>query len=309
MIIALSGGVGGAKLSFGLSQVVAPEDLKIIVNTGDDFEHMGLHVSPDIDTVCYTLARIANPKTGWGLVDETWKFMQASERLGGPTWFQLCDQDLATHVLRTERLRLGHRLSDITRDFAQHLGLTCAIIPMSDDPVRTEVESSIGRLKFQDYFVRHHCEPAVTKIIYQGIELALPSDSFTQALSDSRLKLIVFCPSNPFLSLDPILHLLGIAQKVRDSKAKVVAVSPIIGNAAVKGPAAKMLQELGMQVSAFEIARYYQDLLDYIFIDKTDAHLKPLIEALGVKVVVSSILMKDDADRIRLAREVIEHSV
>ena len=308
MRIALSGGVGGAKLSFGLNRVVAPADLKIIVNTGDDFEHMGLHISPDLDTVCYTLAGLANPKTGWGLVDESWQFMQATERLGGPTWFQLGDRDLATHVLRTERLGLGHSLTEITGDFCRQLGLTCTILPMSDDPIRTVVDTKLGRLKFQDYFVRHHCEPVVEKISYDGIEQASANQAFFAYLSDAAATHIVLCPSNPFLSLDPILKMAGVEQAIRASKARVIAVSPIIGGTAVKGPAAKILQELGMQVSAYEIARYYQHLLDCIFIDKVDAHLKPAIEALGVEVVVSSILMKNDADRVRLAQEVLDWS-
>jgi LPPG:FO 2-phospho-L-lactate transferase len=306
MIVALSGGVGGAKLAWGLNQILPPDRLGIVVNTGDDFEHVGLHISPDLDTVMYTLAGIADRERGWGLGDETWEFMGALARLGGPAWFQLGDRDLATHVYRTARLRQGDSLADITADACKRLGIECAVVPMSDDPVRTIVHTAGGPLDFQDYFVRRRCEPAISNVSYKGIETARTSPRILSWLSDPRLEMIVLCPSNPLLSLGPILGLADLNRAIGAARVPRVAVSPIIAGGAVKGPAAKMLRELGREVSSLGVARHYLGLVDCMLVDEADAHLVGAIEALGVRVIVAATLMRDDPDRARLARQVVE---
>jgi LPPG:FO 2-phospho-L-lactate transferase len=299
MIVALAGGVGGAKLAAGLARVLPPEELVIAVNTGDDFEHLGVHVSPDLDTVMYTLAGIAHPAAGWGRADETWSFMEALARLGGPTWFRLGDRDLATNVERTRRLRAGETLSAVTRDLCARLGVRHAVVPMSDEPVRTVVHTDRGVLEFQHYFVRDRCEPRVHQLEYCGAEAARPSAALQAALASSDLAGIVFCPSNPYLSIAPILAVAG----VRDAIAgRAVAVSPIIAGRAVKGPAAKIMQELGIAPSALEIARYYRGIVRALVIDRADAGLAASIEAVGVRPVLEDTLMACDADRERLAR-------
>lgn len=304
MILALAGGVGGAKLADGLAHSLAAQELAIAVNTGDDFEHLGLRVSPDLDTVMYTLAGIANPATGWGQAGETWAFMEALERLGGPVWFRLGDRDLATHVERTQRLARGETLSSTTRALCERLGVGHALIPMSDDPVPTRVRTDAGWLDFQHYFVREQCRPALREVRYHGAETARPSDGLTQALGAAALEGIVICPSNPYLSVGPILALPGVREALQASRA-VVAVSPIIGGEAIKGPAAKIMRELGAEVSALGIARYYAGLVSTLLIDRADAMLAPQIEALGMRAQISDTLMRDTADRVRLARECI----
>ena len=296
MIVALAGGVGGAKLAAGLARVLPPEELVIAVNTGDDFEHLGLHVSPDLDTVMYTLAKIANRETGWGRADETWSFMEALARLGGPTWFKVGDRDLATNVERTRRLRAGETLSEVTRDLCARLGVRHAVVPMSDDPVRTIVHTDRGALEFQHYFVRDRCEPRVQRLEYRGAAGARPSAALRAALV--RGAGVLFCPSNPYLSIAPILAVPG----VRDAIAgRAVAVSPIIAGRAVKGPAAKIMHELGMAPSALEIARYYRGIVHTLVIDRADAALAPAIETLGIRTVQEDTLMGGDSDRKRLA--------
>ena len=297
MIVALAGGVGGAKLAAGLARALPPGELVIAVNTGDDFEHLGVHVSPDLDTVMYTLAGIANPETGWGRSDETWSFMAALERLGGPTWFRLGDRDLATNVERTRRLRAGEPLSEVTRDLCARLGVRHAVVPMSDDPVRTVVHTDRGALEFQHYFVRDRCEPRVERLEYRGAEAARPSAAFRAALERSAG--VVFCPSNPYLSIAPILAVPGVREAIAG---RAVAVSPIIGGRAVKGPAAKIMQELGVGASALEIARYYRGVVHTLVIDRSDAALAAPIEALGLRAAQEDTLMAGDADRERLAR-------
>jgi len=299
MIVALAGGVGGAKLAAGLARVLAPEELVIAVNTGDDFEHLGLHVSPDLDTVMYTLAGMANPDTGWGLSGETWSFMEALARLGGPTWFRLGDRDLATNVERTRRLRAGETLSEVTRDLCARLGVRHAVVPMSDDPVRTLVHTDRGALEFQHYFVRDRCEPRVERLEYRGGEAARPSAALRDALARSDLAGIVFCPSNPYLSIAPILAMPGVREAIGG---RAVAVSPIIAGRAVKGPAAKIMQELGIAPSALEIARYYRGIVRALVIDRADSGLAASIEAVGIRAVQEDTLMPGDADRERLAR-------
>ena len=237
-VLALSGGIGGAKLALGLYRILLPGALTVVANTGDDFEHLGLSISPDIDTLLYTLAGVDNPELGWGRCDETWTFMKALGDLGGETWFNLGDGDLATHVERTRRLAAGESLSGITDDFCRRLGISARLLPMSEDRVRTRLRTAEGWLDFQDYFVRRHCAPVVREIAFAGADEARPQSSFLAALTDDTLRAVVICPSNPFISIDPILSLPGVRQALRACPASVMAVSPIIGGQAVNGPTA-----------------------------------------------------------------------
>ena len=301
-VLALSGGIGGAKLALGLYRVLPPGALTVIANTGDDFEHLGLSISPDIDTLLYTLAGIDNPELGWGRRDETWTFMAALETVGGETWFKLGDGDLATHVERTRRLAAGESLSQITDDFRRRLGISARILAMSDDRVRTFLRTEQGSLDFQDYFVRHRCAPQVLEVIYDGDAAARAHPDVLAALGDPRLRAVVICPSNPFLSIEPILAVGGLREAIARTAAPVIAVSPIIGGRAVKGPTAKMMSELGVEVSAAAVARRYQDLLDAYVLDHADA-----AEAakLAIPVTVADTLMTTLADRENLARHVL----
>lgn len=301
-IVALAGGVGGAKLAHGLAQILPPEALTVIVNTGDDFEHLGLHISPDLDTVMYTLAGLANPETGWGRRDETWSFMDAIRRLGGPTWFRLGDRDLATHVERTRRLRRGELLTHVTTALCAALGVRPLVLPMSDDPVRTRLDTDEGELEFQEYFVHRRCEPRVRAVRFAGLEAARPTPAVLAALDEASV--VIFCPSNPFLSLDPILNLAGLRERV--ARKPTVAVSPIVGGQALKGPAAKLLAELGLDVSAASVAEHYSDLLTGFVLDVVDAALRPALEARGLNVLLTDTVMRTDADRARLARETVD---
>ncbi len=304
-IVALAGGVGGAKLAAGLAAIVGGE-LDVIVNTGDDFEHLGLPISPDLDTVLYTLAGIANPETGWGVAGESWAFLDQLGRYGGPTWFRLGDRDLALHVLRGERLRRGHSLTAVTDDLRRRLGIAARILPMSDEPLRTIVHTAEGPLAFQDYFVRRRCEVAVTGFSFDGADTARPSAAVLAALSAAELKAIVVCPSNPFVSIGPILALHGMTEALRAGGAPVVAVSPIIGGEAVKGPAAKMLRELGLGGDAPAVARHYRGIIDGFVIDRVDAPQAAAVEALGLACHVADTLMRDDGDRRRLAQACLD---
>jgi LPPG:FO 2-phospho-L-lactate transferase len=304
VILALAGGVGGAKLADGLAQIVPPDELALIVNTGDDFEHFGLHISPDLDTVMYTLAGIANPVTGWGLDRETWQFMSALEALGGPTWFRLGDRDLATHAERTRRMSQGESLSLVTQALCKSLGISCAVAPMSDDAVRTIVHTDAGELEFQRYFVERRCEPRARAIEYRGAERAQPGAHLRTALALPP-EGIVICPSNPFLSVAPILALPGVRTALA-SCGNVVAVSPIVAGRALKGPAAKLMSELGFEATAAGVARYYHGIIQHLVIDHADAHLVPAIEALGVRAVVADAVLHSTEDRRRLATLCIE---
>jgi LPPG:FO 2-phospho-L-lactate transferase len=300
MIVALAGGAGGAKLADGLAAVIG-DDLAVVVNTGDDFEHFGLAVSPDLDTVMYTLAGIANPETGWGISGESWNFLDQAARLGAPAWFRIGDRDLATHVLRSERLRRGERLTSITADLCQRLGIKVQILPMSDAPVRTIVQTPEGPLAFQEYFVARRCEVVVTGFVFAGVERARPTKEVRTALQHAALAAIVICPSNPFVSIDPILAVPELKDLLRARKVPVVAVSPIIDGAAVKGPAAKMMRELGKPVLATTVAAHYRDLADGIVIDAADARLAAQIETGGMAVRVAATLMRSPTDRRDLA--------
>jgi len=306
--LALSGGVGGAKLVLGLSRAIDGDRLLVVANTGDDFEHLGLHVAPDLDTVMYNLAGLANPTTGWGREHETWSFLEALEELGGETWFRLGDRDLAVHVERTRRLREGATLSEVTAALCRRLGVAPRVAPMSDQSVRTMVDTEGGELAFQHYFVRDRCEPAVTGFRFAGIEHARPSHAFAAALADPALEAIVICPSNPFVSVDPMLALDGVEAALRAAAAPVIAVSPIIAGAALKGPAAKMMRELRFPVTAVEVARHYtrRDLIDGFVLDRQDEALAEEVAALGVAVRVTDTVMVSLDDRERLAREVLD---
>jgi LPPG:FO 2-phospho-L-lactate transferase len=306
-VVALAGGVGGAKLADGLAMALPPQDLTVIVNIGDDFELLGLNISPDLDTVCYTLAGLANPETGWGRMDETWHAFESLQALGAPTWFHIGDRDLGTHLERTRRLRLGTPLSQVTRDFCQSWGVACRVIPASDDPVPTIVSTDQGRLPFQSYFVERGCQPVVMGFDFTNVLKSTPAPGVLEALQEAGV--IVFCPSNPWVSIDPILAIPGIREAV--SARPAVAVSPIIGGQAVKGPAAKMYSELGIQPSALAVARHYgprasDGLLSGFVLDRQDQNLESEINALGMKTLVTGTLMKTGQDRVRLASELLQ---
>ncbi|CAN0550626.1 unnamed protein product, partial [Laminaria digitata] len=304
--IALSGGVGGAKLAFGLAHILSPEALTIVANTGDDFAHLGLHISPDLDTLVYSLAGLANRTTGWGREDESWNFMAAMEQLDGECWFQLGDKDLALHVERTQRLANGETLSEVIAALARAFGVEHKIVPMSNDPVRTVVRTTSGELDFQHYFVREKCKPIVTGFRFAGIERASPSPGFLAALERSDLKAIIICPSNPFVSVDPILMLPGVADILRERQVPIVAVSPIVGGMAIKGPAAKMMTELDMPSTAFTIAKYYQQVIDGLIIDHQDQNLVDDIKKINLNALAANTVMNCDTDKTQLAGQVLD---
>ncbi|MFQ5985501.1 MAG: 2-phospho-L-lactate transferase [Alphaproteobacteria bacterium] len=304
--LALAGGVGGAKLVVGLTHVMDPVALLVVANTGDDFEHLGLHISPDLDTLTYTLAGLNHPETGWGRADETWTFMAALETLGGETWFRLGDGDLATHIERTRRLRAGETLTAITADFCARLGVSTRVVPMSDDPVRTVVETPDGPLTFQDYFVRDRCQPVASGFRFAGVAAARANPVFFEALSNPDLSAVVICPSNPFISIDPILALPEVRAGLTASPAPVIAVSPIVGGRAIKGPTAKMMRELGTPCTALAVAGHYGDLLDGFVLDSKDAALAGEVQELGVEVLVTKTVMESLEDRISLAHAVLD---
>ena len=303
LVVALSGGVGGAKLALGLSLVLPADELLVVANTGDDFEHLGLNISPDLDTLTYVLAGIDNPVTGWGRRDETWSFMDSIGVLGGEDWFRLGDRDLALHVERTRRLRLGERLSEVTSDFCRRLGIGARIVPMSDDRVRTRVRSDAGWIDFQDYFVRQQCRPVVHELAFDGVTRARPQADIVAALRLGDVRAVIICPSNPFISIEPILAISGMREALAACAAPVVAVSPIIGGRAIKGPTAKMMTELGMPPSAAAVAKRYGDLLDGYVMDAGDADEAAQI---APEVTLAPTLMTNLAEKEQLARIVLE---
>jgi LPPG:FO 2-phospho-L-lactate transferase len=306
-VVALAGGVGGAKLALGLQLVVAPGDLSVVVNTGDDQEFHGLLVCPDHDTVLYTLAGLADRERGWGLAGETWAAADQLARLGEPTWFAIGDRDLALHVHRTRRARDGERLTLIALDVAARLGVASRILPMADEPVRTRVRTADGWLPFQDWFVRLGHEPAVLEVTIEGVERARMTPEVEGALAAADA--IVICPSNPLVSIAPILAVPGIRDAIGDARRRgtpVAAVSPIVGGRALRGPADRMLAALGEEVSALGVARRYVGLADAFVIDGADAALAPDVERLGMRAVVAESVMTDDASRATLARAVLE---
>ena len=306
-VLALTGGIGGAKLALGFARVLEPHQISFVVNTGDDFEHVGFHVSPDVDTLVYTLAGEANVDTGWGRRDESWHFMDAAQQLGIETWFRLGDRDLALHVYRRQRLAEGATLTEITREICQGLSVAQTVFPMSNDPVRTRVLTPDGSLAFQHYFVRDRCQPAVTGFEFDGIEDAAISPDI-QALvrtSSDDLGAIVICPSNPFVSVDPILNLPGMRELLKSPSVPIIAVSPIVGGRAIKGPTAKMMRELDIPASATAVARHYRNLITGFVLDECDADRESEVADLGLATTVTQTVMSSLDDRIALARDVL----
>jgi LPPG:FO 2-phospho-L-lactate transferase len=304
-VVALCGGVGGAKLAHGLSMALATAELgslTVMVNTGDDFKHLGLHISPDLDSVLYALGDLSDPVRGWGRREETWRFMEALQGLGGESWFQLGDTDLAVHIERSWRLAAGATLSEVTAHLCQALGITARVLPMSDDPVRTRVLTEEGWLDFQDYFVRRQCQPTVREFEFAGVAQARPQPEALAALQRPDLRAVIICPSNPFVSVEPILAVPGIRSALRATRAPVIAVTPIIGGKAIKGPAAKMMSELGLEVNAAAIARRYADCIDAFVVDGSDPAPEPVSD---VKFVSAATLMTRVEDRLWLARAVL----
>ncbi|MFA7555811.1 MAG: 2-phospho-L-lactate transferase [Spongiibacteraceae bacterium] len=309
-ILAISGGVGGAKLCLGLSDELVGSNLHIVVNTGDDFRHLGLHISPDIDTLLYTLSERNNVEQGWGLRDESWNVMSELENLGGDTWFRLGDKDLATHFGRTTALAKGAGLCSVVDLLATRMGIANKIYSMSENSVQTIVSTDEGELAFQDYFVRLQCQPVVTGFRFEGIDAAQPDPAILQLLKQQSPFATIICPSNPFVSIDPILQLPGMWQALRDSSAPVIAVSPIVDGVAVKGPAAKMMKELDMPVNSLAVAEYYcdryPDLLSGFVIDNSDVALADAIRSLGVDVYITNTIMHNRQDKQRLAQFILQ---
>ena len=301
-VVALSGGIGGARLVDGLARVLAPEDLTVVANTGDDFEHLGLYLSPDIDTLLYTLGGVSDPDRGWGRAGETWTFMSAMGELGGEDWFLLGDRDLATHVLRTRSLRDGATLSEATAELAARMGVGTRVVPMSDEPVRTVVDTDCGALPFQEYFVRRRCEPRVSGLRFKGSETARPAAAVTSSLTDPELGAVIVCPSNPYLSIDPILSIVAISDMLRHTAAPVVAVSPIVAGKSLKGPTARIMRQLGVDVSVVTIARAYAGFLDGLLIDGADRSSLGAVEALGIAAGTADIVMSATARKVEVAQ-------
>lgn len=301
-VIALAGGVGGAKLADGLAMIQRPEDLTLVVNTGDDFNHLGLTICPDLDTVLYTLAGVANPESGWGREDETWTVMETLAELSGPTWFNLGDKDLGLHLYRSGRLSDGAALHEVTAELCGAFGVETTILPMSNDRVSTFVATQQGEFPFQEYFVALKWGPTVTGFRFEGAGDAAPAPGVLDAIASADAAIL--CPSNPWVSIDPILAVPGVRAALRDKL--VLAVSPLIGGQALKGPAAKMYSDLGMGPSVMAIAHHYDDFLTVLFVDHLDSGHVNQIRALGIEPVVSEIVMGDRDDRRRLAQEVLD---
>jgi LPPG:FO 2-phospho-L-lactate transferase len=299
----LSGGVGGAKLVVGLQQVLQPEQLQVIANTGDDFEHLGLPICPDIDTLLYTLANAVNPDTGWGLANESWNCMDQLEKLGGEAWFRLGDKDLATHLLRRQLLSSGMSLSDVTAALREKLGVAINVWPMADAASPTEIETSDGMLAFQDYFVRLRAEPVAQQIHY-GAAPAAPQA--LAALANPDLAAVIISPSNPWLSIDPILAIDAIKHRIQAVSAPVIAVSPIVNGKAIKGPTAKLMREAGIEPSVTNITRHYREIVDALVIDTQDAEHQAAIEDMGIKVKITNTVMTCLEDKQSLASEVLQ---
>ena len=303
MIVVLAGGVGGAKMAQGLQAALPPGDLTVVVNTADDFDLYGLRISPDLDTVMYTLAGIADPVNGWGVAGDTRHTLDAIARYGQEPWFLLGDQDFATHVLRTERLRAGIPLSTITRELSSALGIQSRIVPMTDDRVATLIDTPAGRLEFQDYFVGRRQRDDVLGVVFAGIERATAHPDAVAAIREADA--VVIAPSNPIVSVGPILATPGMREALADGRGPIVAISPIVGGRALKGPAAEMLATLGHEVSALGVARLYDDLIDGFVIDEVDRELTPALELTGLRTLVTATVMGGDDDRRRLAAEVL----
>ncbi len=305
-VLALAGGVGGAKLVLGLARELPPERLTVVVNTGDDGIFHGLYVSPDLDTMLYTLAGMSNRETGWGIAGETFDTLEMLARYQVETWFNLGDRDLATHIRRTQLLGEGATLSEITAELCRCLEVAHRIVPMTDAPVRTFLGTAGGELAMQDYFVRQRSEPAINRVEYRGAEEAQPAPGFMDALT--KADKVVFCPSNPFLSLGPILAMPGVRERLAGEAGgrSRVAVSPLVGGAAVSGPAAKIMSELGHEATSLGVAELYRDICDVFLIDEQDASLAPAIADLGIRPIVAPIIMETEEDKVTLARLILE---
>lgn len=305
-VVAIAGGVGGAKLASGLQSVLHEMEgtLTVVVNTGDDFVHWGLTVCPDLDTVLYNLADVHNLEFGWGRRGETFTTLDALSQIGGEEWFRIGDLDLAVHLRRSEWLRQGDSLTDITDRLRRSFGVTTTILPMCDEPVRTLVHTDEGDLPFQHYFVRRRCEPVVFDLTYVGATDASVTKAVRQAIKNADL--IVFCPSNPYLSIDPILAVPGMRKLIREARGVKVAVSPIVGGRAIKGPAAKMMREMGEMISPLTVVDHLSDLLDGFVLDREDA---AVVDAIQVAPLVTDTMMPDNTGRTRLAREVIDFGI
>lgn len=303
-VLAVCGGVGGAKLALGLQASLPPGELAVLVNTGDDFTHLGLRISPDLDTVLYTLGGVVHPQQGWGRADETFGFMDELRRQGGPDWFLLGDRDLVLHVERTRRLAAGERLTTVTADLAQRFGVPSRLLPMADSEVAILLETEAGPLEFQHYFVRLRCEPRVRALTYAGAAQARPTEELATVLRSGALRAIVVCPSNPFLSVDPVLAVPGMRAALRAARVPIVAVSPLIGGRAVKGPTAKIMQELGLEASSAAVLRHYAGLIDGMIVDEVDADdpaTREAAAAIGVRLGAERTMMRSLADRVRVA--------
>lgn len=300
--MALAGGVGGAKLAVGLAAVLSPQELTIVVNTGDDEEFHGLHVSPDLDTVMYALAGLTNTRTGWGVEGDSFETLGMLERYGGDTWFNLGDRDMATHIHRTQLLKEGWGLSEVTQELCRRLDIQHDIVPMSDARIRTILETDEGELPFQVYFVQRGCQPVARKVHFNAAKDAVPSPGFIAALEKSEL--LVFCPSNPFLSIAPVLSLPGVRQLIEKFSGMRVAVSPIVGGKALRGPADKLMAELGHDVSCVGVAREYAGLCDIFVIDEIDRRHATSINSLGMRAEVAQTVMETDADKVALAKHI-----
>lgn len=304
-IVALAGGVGGAKLAYGFANYLNPKNLTVVVNTADDFEHYGLYICPDLDTVCYTLAEISNPILGWGRVEDSFVALSECIKYGGPSWFNIGDKDFGIHLERTRRLRAGELLNEITKTFCEILKIQSRIIPMTNQKVTTVLETiDLGRLTFQEYFVHHECKPIIKKIWFEGIENAIPCDEIIKFINE--VDLIVICPSNPWVSIDPILSLQGLRESLIDKK--VIAVSPIIQKKAIKGPAAKMFSELGYMPSACSVAEHYKGVIKGFVLDSLDIEEVELIKHSGIIPYATNTIMKSNQDKVRLAKEIIDFS-
>lgn len=306
MILALSGGVGGAKLGRGLADVVEGSELTIVVNTGDDFDFLGLRICPDLDSVAYGIAGLNDEDRGWGRRDESWHCEQALVEFGVDPWFHLGDKDLAIHLLRRSLLASGATAGEAMAQVARSLGIGCAIVPMTECRVETRVITNVGELSFQDYFVRRRCEPMVSGFRFSGAETASPSPTWFPAVAENRIRGVILCPSNPFVSIDPILGLPGVRAAFKQEGSTVVAVSPLVGGNSVKGPLAKMLRELGLPATPVTIAKHYADFLDGFVLDVRDEHFEPELRAMGLRVEVCDTLMSDRHASRRLARSCLD---
>jgi len=306
--LALSGGIGGAKLAFGLNCCLEKSQLTIVANTGDDFEHLGLLISPDIDTLLYTLAGMNNSQLGWGRKDESWNFSEACEQFGLDTWFKLGDRDLAIHFYRSQRIKLGASLSQVVSELCDRLKIQATIIPMSDDPVRTVIKTDKGTLSFQEYFVKNRCLPIVSNIHFEGKESARPSTALVDCLNDEDLKAIIICPSNPFLSVQPILSIPSLREKIKASGKPVIVISPIVNGDSIKGPTAKLMREMNLNCNVKTIAEIYKDIATTIVIDKQDEAEANEISSMGFDVMLENIVMANDEDKKNLAKAVIDFS-